>query len=67
MVDLFKGFLVLRLLGLLVLLVVVAVVFGIVSLTHDAFGVGVGVLACALVLSAAVGSLVARHGPRRHR
>ncbi len=61
MVEIFKGFLLLRLIGLLMLLVVVALVFGILALTRGSDAAGVAILAGGLVCAAASGSLVARH------
>ena len=60
MVEIFKGFLVLRLIALLALLVVVALVFGITSIARGSDVAGVAILAGGLVCGAAIGSLVAR-------
>ncbi|MGO9899541.1 MAG: hypothetical protein ACLP0J_07580 [Solirubrobacteraceae bacterium] len=65
MIEIFKGFLLLRLLGMIALLIVVAVVLGIWSLTRGSDAVGIGILAGALVLAAALGSFVARRVSRR--
>jgi hypothetical protein len=65
MIEIFKGFLLLRLLGMIALLIVVAVVLGIWSLTRGADAVGIGILAGALVLAVPLGSLVARRVSRR--
>lgn len=65
--DIFKGFLRLRLVGLLALLIVVAVVVGISSLTRGSTAVGVAVLAGVVVVMAAIGVLVARRGNARPR
>ena len=65
MVDIFKGFLLLRLLGLLALVVVVAAVFGVVSLTRGSDAAGAGLLAGAVVLSVAAGVFARR--ARGHR
>jgi hypothetical protein len=67
MQDLFKGFVVLRFIGLFVLLVVVGVIVGISLIGRGSDVAGVGVLACAVVLAVGIGSLVARgHGGRGH-
>ncbi len=60
MVDLFKGFLWLRLIAFLVLLVVVGLVFGIRSLTRGSDAVGLAMLAGVVILTAAAGYVVAR-------
>ncbi len=68
MVELFKGFLWLRFIGLVVLLIVVGLVFGIRSLTRGSDAVGVVLLASVLVVTVVVGSLVIRRVSRRpHR
>jgi heme A synthase len=67
MQDIFKGFLMLRLIGLLALLIVVAVVLGIWSLTRGSDIVGVAILAGVVVLTAAIGMVVARRRSRRLR
>lgn len=67
MKGVFKGFLVLRLVGFLALFVVVAVVVGIRSLVRGSDVVGVAALAGAVVGAAALGSLVARRSSRRHQ
>jgi hypothetical protein len=64
MQDIFKGFLVLRFIGLLALLIVVAVVLGVSSLTRGSDVVGVAILAGAVVFAAAIGSLLARRARR---
>ena len=66
MLDLFKGFLALRLLGLLSLAIVVGVVLGIRSLARGSDVVGVALIAGALLLAAGIGLIVARR-PRRPR
>jgi hypothetical protein len=66
MLDLFKGFLALRLLGLLSLAFVVVVVLGIRSLARGSDVVGVALIAGALLLAAGIGLIVARR-PRRPR
>ncbi len=65
--DIFKGFLMLRLIGLLALLIVVAVVLGIWSLTRGSDIVGVAILAGVVVLTAAIGMVVARRRSGRLR
>ncbi|MGO9752203.1 MAG: hypothetical protein ACLP8S_25300 [Solirubrobacteraceae bacterium] len=65
--DLFKGFLLLRLLGLIALLIVVAVVLGIWSLTRGSDAAGIGTLAGALIFAVAIGALVARRLSGRSR
>jgi hypothetical protein len=65
MVEIFRGFLLLRLIGLLMLLVVVALVFGISALTRGSDAAGVAILAGGLACAAASGSLVARHRATR--
>jgi len=59
--DVFKGFVLLRFIGFLVLAIVVAVVLGIRSLARGSDAVGLAILAVAVVLTAAVASLVALH------
>ncbi len=61
MVEIFKGFLVLRLIAVLALLVVVALVFGIRSLARGSDLAGVAILAGGLVCVRAIRALVARH------
>ncbi len=61
MVEIFKGFLVLRLVALLALLAVVAVVFGIRSLARGSDVAGAAILAGGLVCVLAIRTLVARH------
>lgn len=58
--DAFKGFLLLRFVGFGALLVVLAVVLGIRSLVRGEDIAGLAMLAGAVLLAAAVGSLVAR-------
>jgi hypothetical protein len=67
MQDLFKGFVVLRFAGLLVLLVVVGAILGISLLGRGSDVAGIAVLACAAALAAGVGSLVARRVTGRRR
>jgi hypothetical protein len=67
MQDVFKGFLFLRLVGLLALLTVVAVVLGIVSLARGSIVAGVVILVVALPIGAAIGLLVARRAGGRPR
>ncbi|HEU0317069.1 MAG TPA: hypothetical protein VFR49_07050 [Solirubrobacteraceae bacterium] len=61
----FRGFLVLRFLGLIALVVVAAVVLGIRSLARGSDVVGVAVLVGAAVVAGAVGGLVVRGAGRR--
>jgi hypothetical protein len=56
----FKGFLVLRLIGLLVLVIVVALVLGIWALARGEDVAGVAILACVGILTAATRSIVVR-------
>jgi hypothetical protein len=63
--DIFKGFLVLRLAGLLTLLVIAALVLGIRALTRGSDIVGIAILAVALVFIVALGSLVAQRAKTR--
>jgi len=65
--ETFKGFLVLRLAGLLALVIVVAVVLGIRAITRGSDIVGITILAVALFFVVALGSLVARHANTRSR
>lgn len=67
MAELFRGFLWLRLIGLLALLIVVGLVFGIRALTRGSDTVGVAILAGVLSVAVAAGSLVARRAARRPR
>jgi heme A synthase len=67
MKDVLKGFLVLRLIGLLALLIVVAVVLGIRSLARGTDVVGVAILVGAVVCTAAIGSLWAQRASGRQR
>jgi uncharacterized membrane protein len=67
MQDIFKGFLRLRMIGLLVLLLVVAVVLGISSVTRGSTIVGVAILAGVIVVAAAVGAVLARRTSERPR
>ncbi|HEY5198737.1 MAG TPA: hypothetical protein VIJ51_17085 [Solirubrobacteraceae bacterium] len=63
--DVFRGFLVLRLIGLLAVLIVVAVVFGIRSLARGSDVAGAALLAGGLVCAVAIRSLLARRARRR--
>jgi hypothetical protein len=65
--DIFKGFLVLRLIALLVLVIVVGLLLGISALTRGSDIVGAAILATVVVVAAAMGSLVARRASRRPR
>lgn len=67
MQDIFKGFVRLRMMGLLALLLVVAVALGISSVTRGSTVVGVAILAGVVVVPAAVGSLLARRARERSR
>ncbi len=62
----FRGFLVLRLIGLVPLVIVAAVALGVRSLARGSDVVGVAVLVGAAVLAGAVGGVVVR-GARRRR
>jgi hypothetical protein len=61
----FRGFLVLRFLGLIALAIVAAVVVGIRSLARGSDVVGVALLVAAAVIAGAVGGLVVRGAHRR--
>jgi hypothetical protein len=65
--DAFRGFLVLRFIGLVALVVVAAVVLGIRSLARGSDTVGVAILVGAAFVAAAVGLLVIRGARRRSR
>ncbi|MEA2372576.1 MAG: hypothetical protein QOH12_2970 [Solirubrobacteraceae bacterium] len=65
--DIFKGFMLLRFIGFLALVIVVAVVLGIRSLARGQTAVGAAILAAAVLLAVAVGSLVAHRGGSRPR
>ncbi len=56
----FRSFLFLRLLGMVALVIVVAVVLGILSITRGSYPVGIGILAGAVVLATGLGLIVAR-------
>jgi hypothetical protein len=65
--DAFKGFVVLRLIALLVLLSVAAVVFGIRSLTRGSDVVGLALLVVAVVLAGAAARLISTRPGRLRR
>jgi|GraSoiStandDraft_51_1057287.scaffolds.fasta_scaffold290423_1 hypothetical protein len=65
--DIFKGFMLLRFIGFLVLVIVVALVVGIRSLARGQSAAGAAILAAAVLLALAVGSLVAHRGGSRPR
>ncbi|MEY2442932.1 MAG: hypothetical protein QOJ46_2358 [bacterium] len=65
--DIFKGFLVLRLAAFVVLLIVVGLVLGISALSRGSDIAGAAILATVVVLTAAIGSLVAHRVSRRPR
>jgi hypothetical protein len=65
--ETFKGFLVLRLAGLLALVIVVAIVLGIRALARGSDVAGVAFIVVAVVFAVGLGSLVARHVGTRHR
>jgi hypothetical protein len=67
MQEVFKGFLQLRLIGLLALVIVVSVVVGISSLSHGSTIAGVAILVGVVVVTAAIGSLLVRRGSGRRR
>ena len=67
MQEVFKGFLRLRLLGLLALVIVVSVVLGISSLSRGSTLVGVAILGGVVVVSAAIGLLAERRETERRR
>ncbi len=56
----FRSFLFLRLLGMVALVIVVAVVLGILSITRGSYPAGIGILAGAVVLATGLGLIVAR-------
>ncbi|HEX3873035.1 MAG TPA: hypothetical protein VHW26_02740 [Solirubrobacteraceae bacterium] len=65
--ETFKGFLFLRLAGLLALAIVVAIVLGIRSVARGSDVLGIAILAVAVAVAVATGWLVARRaaGPPR--
>lgn len=65
--EIFNGFLLQRFLGLIALLVVLAVVLGIRALATGSVVAGLALLAGALVVLAAVGSLLLRRFLDRRR
>ncbi|MGI8803445.1 MAG: hypothetical protein ACR2KV_14990 [Solirubrobacteraceae bacterium] len=65
--EIFNGFLLQRFVGLIALLVVLAVVLGIRSLATGSVVAGLALLAGALVILAAVGSLLLRRFLDRRR
>jgi hypothetical protein len=65
--ETFKGFLVLRLAGLLALVIVVAIVLGIRALARGSDVAGATIIVVAVVFAVGLGSLVARHTRTRRR
>jgi hypothetical protein len=65
--DTFKGFLVLRLVALLVLLIVGGLILGISALTRGADVVGLAILSAVVLVTAALGSLLVHRAGRRPR
>ena len=65
--EIFKGFLLLRLIGFLALLTVVAVVVGVRSISRGADVAGIAVLVGAAVGAGVIGSVVARRASGRRR
>ncbi len=63
--EAFRGFLVLRFIGLVALVIVAAAVLGIRALARGSDAVGVAILVGAAVIAAGVGSVVVRGGRRR--
>jgi hypothetical protein len=65
--DTFKGFLVLKLVALLALLIAGRLVLGISALARGADVVGVAILAAVVLVTAVLGLLVMRRASRRPR
>lgn len=66
--EIFKGFLVLRLLAFIPLVIVIAVLVGVSALARGADVLGIAILAgVPIVVVAGVGWLMARRAGRRHR
>lgn len=65
--DVFRGFVVLRFIGLVALVIVAAVVVGIRSLARGSDVVGVAILVAAAIIAGAVGRLVVLRGARHGR
>jgi hypothetical protein len=65
--DTFKGFLVLRLVALLVLLIVGGLILGISAFAGGSDVVGVAILAAVVLATVALGSLVVHRASRRPR
>jgi hypothetical protein len=65
--DIFKGFLVLRFMAFVALLIVVAAVLGIRSLARGSEVAGIAILVGVVVSATALGSLVARRVQGRPR
>jgi hypothetical protein len=64
--DIFKGFLVARLIALLALLIIGGLVLGVSALTRGSDVVGPAILAAVAVIAVAIGSLIAHRASRRH-
>jgi hypothetical protein len=65
--EVFKGFLLMRLVAFVALLIVVGLIAGISALTRGSEVVGAAILAAVVVVAAATGSLVAHRARRRPR
>jgi hypothetical protein len=65
--DTFKGFLVLRLVALLVLLIVGGLILGISAFARGSDVVGVAMLAAVVLVTVALGSLFVHRASRRPR
>jgi hypothetical protein len=66
--EIFKGFLMLRLLAFIPLLVIIAVLLGVSALTRASDALGIAILAgVPIVVVAALGWLMARRAAERHR
>jgi hypothetical protein len=65
--DIFKGFLVLKLVALLALLIVGGLILGISALARGSDVVGAAILAVVVLVTAALGSLVVHRASRRPR
>ncbi len=63
--DIFKGFLVLKLVALLALLIAGALIVGISAFARGSDVVGVAVLAAVVIVTAALGSLVVHRARQR--
>jgi hypothetical protein len=66
--EIFKGFLALRLLAFIPLLIIIAVLLGVSALTRGLDALGIAILAgVPIVVVAALGWLMARRAAERHR